>query len=319
VKIPALQDCQSAAAALAPYIVRTPLIRLNVDKAPAEIYLKLENLQPIGAYKVRCMGHAMLVREAEGRRHGVYTASYGNAGLGLAWMAGKLAIPARVYAPDAAPAVKLDALRAMGASVEQISFADWWQIIERSGHSSDPGLYVDAVRDPAALAGNGTMALEILEELPDVDTIVTPFGGGGVACGIAAALRAMDADVRVLATESEAATPLQAALAAGRPVEVEMQKSFISGIGAPSVLDEMWPLITELLDGSAVVSLEQVVAAVRLLHENNHIVAEGAAAVPVAAALHGDAGTGKVVCVITGGNIDAADMIEILSGRVPGR
>jgi threonine dehydratase len=207
----------------------------------------------------------------------------------------------------------------MGASVEQISFADWWQIIERSGHSSDPGLYVDAVRDPAALAGNGTMALEILEELPDVDTIVTPFGGGGVACGIAAALRAMDADVRVLATESEAATPLQAALAAGRPVEVEMQKSFISGIGAPSVLDEMWPLITELLDGSAVVSLEQVVAAVRLLHENNHIVAEGAAAVPVAAALHGDAGTGKVVCVITGGNIDAADMIEILSGRVPGR
>ncbi len=309
---PTLQEIRAAANLLAPYIIRTPLLRLNLRDRPDEIFLKLENLQPIGAFKVRCMGYAMLTADKDALRHGAYTASSGNAGLGLAWMADKLAIPATVYAPATAPTSKLEAIRSFGAQIHLLPDDQWWQIIENSGHPTDPGLYVDAVRSPSAMAGNGTIGLEIIEQLPDVETVIVPFGGGGAACGIASAIRALKPDARLVVAECDAATPVTAALKAGRPVPVETKPSFITGAGAPSVLKEMWPLVSQLVDGTVVSPVVEVVNAVKLLFEQNHVVAEGAGAISVAGALSDKAGTGKTVCVITGGNIDREIMAKIL-------
>ena len=314
--VPTLSEIRSAASLLAPYIIRTPLLRFNFHDSATEIYLKLENLQPIGVYKVRSMGNAVLTADKDTLRNGVYTASSGNAGLGLAWIAQKIGVAARVYAPASGPAGKLDAIRKFGAHIDILSDDQWWQIIENSGHPTDPGLYVDAVRSPAALAGNGTIGLEIIEQLPDVDTIIIPFGGGGVACGIAAAIRALKPDTRIVVAESDAATPLTAAFREGRPVSVSMQPSFISGAGAPCVLKEMWPLVSELVDDTMVSSVNEVAAAVRLLFEHNHVVAEGAGAISVAAALADKAATGKTVCIITGGNIDREVMAKILQQQL---
>jgi threonine dehydratase len=313
---PSLEEIRRAAEALQPYIVATPLLRLSAS-GPADIYLKLENLQSIGAFKVRCMGYAVLARREEAERRGVYTASSGNAGLGLAWMARELNIAATVYAPDDAPANKLEAVRALGATVRTLAFADWWQIIRDAGHPGDAGLYVDAVRDPAALAGNATLGLEIATQLPGVATVLAPFGGGGLACGVASALRFAAPGARLLVAESEAATPVGGALAAGRPVEVPMRASFISGAGSPRVLDEMWPLVRELVAGTVTVSLPQVADALRLLFDRAHVVGEGAAGTAVAAALTGQAGPGPIVCVVTGGNLSRQDMITLLKGGVP--
>lgn len=303
VNAPALDDVRAAAGRLAPYIVRSPLLPLHFDADRQPVHLKLENLQPVGAFKVRPMGNAMLCADPDALRNGVYTASSGNAGLALAWMARQLGIPATVYAPENAPKAKLDAVRRFEANVRLISEPEWWQIILERGHPSEPGYFVDAVRNPSAMAGIGTIALEIAEQLPDVDTVIVPIGGGGAACGIASAMSALKPGVRVIAAESEAAAPVTAAFRDGRPVQVPVEPSFISGVGAPTVLEEMWPLIRQLVHGTAVVPVAEVAEAVRLLFLNNRVVAEGAGALPVAAA-QGGAARGTTVCVVTGGNID---------------
>ncbi len=312
---PALDDIRAASKLIAPYTVRTPLLRLNIDDESSEIYLKLENLQAIGVFKVRSMGNAMLSANKDTLSKGVYTASSGNAGIGLAWMADKLGLDARVYAPESGPAGKLETMRAFGAEIQILNDDDWWQIIENSGHPDDAGFYVDAVRSPSALAGNATMGLEIVEQLPDVDTIIVPFGGGGVACGIASAVGELKPGTKIIVAESETAAPVTAALREGKPVTVNTQPSFISGAGAPSVLKEMWPLVSTMVDSTVVVPAEDVANAVRLLFERNHVVAEGAGALPVAAALASKTNTGKTVCVVTGGNIDRQMMAKILSGE----
>ncbi len=311
-KIPTLPEIRAAATRLAPHITRTPLLRLNHYEGESEIFLKLENLQPIGVFKVRSMRNAMLTAGASDLSHGAYTASSGNAGLGLAWAAHKLDIPATIYAPDSAPTSKLDAARGFRARIHRVADDRWWQIIENSGHPTDPGFFVDAVRSPTAMAGNGTIGLEIIEQLPDVDTVIVPFGGGGLACGIASAIRALKPDTRIIVAESDAATPVTAALKEGRPVPVAVKPSFISGAGAPSVLKEMWPLVSEFVDGTVVSPVSEVANAVRQLFEHNHVVAEGAGAISVAGALGDKSGTGKTVCVISGGNVDREVMAKIL-------
>lgn len=316
-KAPTLDDIRAAGSLLAPYIVRTPLLRLNSHDSPGAIYLKLENLQPIGVFKVRSMGNAMLSADKETLRNGVYTASSGNAGIGLAWMARILGIKATVYVPASGPQGKLETMRSFGAHIQIMHDDDWWRIIENSGHPDDTGFYIDAVRSPAAMAGNGAMGLEIIEQLPDVDTIIVPFGGGGIACGIAAAVRALKPATRIIVAEADTAAPLTAAFNHGRPVTIKMQPSFISGAGAPSVLKEMWPLIKELVDDTVVTSVTSVADAVRLMFMQNRIVAEGAGALAVAAALFNNAAAGKTVCLVSGGNIERQMMAKILLKQAP--
>ena len=308
-----IQDVVAARARIASSIARTPLIRLAVD-APAEIYLKLESLQPIGSFKIRGAMNAIRSLPPESLSGGVYTASAGNMAQGVAWGARELGVPCTVVMPDNAPRTKLEAVARLGASIVQVPYDEWWQTLRDHGREGIPGAFIHPVANRSVMAGNGTIGIEIAADLPDVDAVLVPFGGGGLVTGIATAVRALAPQAKVFACEVATSTPLTAALAAGEPVIVDRIPSFVDGIGGRGVLPEMWPLVRVLLTGALVAELDEVKRAVRLLIERARVVAEGAGAVPVAAALAGRGGSGRVVCVVSGGNIDLKTLIELLSG-----
>jgi threonine dehydratase len=310
-----LADIEAARRRLDGLALRTPLIRYNVDTGPTEIYLKLENLQPIGAFKIRGAGNAMAIAGEEALRSGVWTASAGNMAQGVAWNAARLGIPCSVVVPDHAPEAKLSALQRLGVEIVKVSFEEWWQIIVTHERKGQTGVFVHPVSDPAVMAGNGTIGLELTEDLPDLDAVVVPYGGGGLSSGIASALRHLKPEVPVYAAEVATSAALDAAFAAGEPTEIEYVPSFVDGIGSSRVLDEMWPLVSELLAGSLVASLQEVEDALRLLATRNHVIAEGAGAASVAAATKGGAGEGKIVCIVSGGNLNAAKLAEILTNE----
>ena len=306
-----VDDIRAAQDRISTTVVRTPLIKLDVD-APCEIFLKLETLQPIGSFKLRGAMNAIRLLPANTVSRGVYTASAGNMAQGVAWGARELRVPCTVIMPDGAPRTKFDAVARLGARIITLPYAEWWQTLVDHGRAGIVGAFIHPVADAAVIAGNGTIGLEIVEDLPDLSAVLVPFGGGGLVAGIATAARVLAPHAKVFGCEVDTATPLSAALAAGTPVAVERASSFVDGIGGRSVLPEMWPLVSTLLDGALVSSLADVGRAVRLLVERARIVAEGAGATPVAAALAGRAGTGKVVCVVSGGNIDMGTLIELL-------
>ncbi len=293
------------------------MIRLNVDNAPSEVYLKLENLQPIGSFKLRGAANAMALADADELAAGVYTASAGNMAQGVAYVARQRGIDCRVVVPENSPKTKLAAIERLGARAIMVSYDDWWKVLIEHGFAGLTGKFIHPVCDPDVIAGHGTIGLEILDDLPDVETIIVPYGGGGLSSGIASAVKALRPQARVYAAEVETAAPLAASLAAGSPQTIDHTPSFVDGIGGKSHQPDMWNLVRSLLDGSLVVSLSQIADAIRLLIERNRIVAEGAGASSVAAALAEKAGTGPTVCVISGGNIDAAKLITLLSGDLP--
>ncbi|MFI5244623.1 MAG: threonine/serine dehydratase [Gemmatimonadales bacterium] len=311
-----LEDVHAARARIAGAVLRTPLVRLQVD-APGEIWLKLENLQPIGSFKIRGALNAMRALPPERLTEGVYTASAGNMAQGLAWAARELGVPCRVVAPDHAPRTKLEAIARLGATVRLVPFAEWWQAILEHEVAGERGAFIHPGADAMVMAGNGTIGLEILEDLPDADAILVPYGSGGLACGIACAARAVKPGIAVHAVELEGRAPFAASLAAGHPVSIDYTASFVDGIGGKSVLDEIWPLARQVLVGSLAASLRQVADAVRLLVERTRVVAEGAGAASVAAALAHDLGARRIVCVISGGNIETSKLATILSGEIP--
>ena len=309
-----LTEIEAARSRLDGLAIRTPLVRLNMNTDSIEIYLKLENLQPVGAFKIRGAGNAMALAGTEALQAGVWTASAGNMAQGVAWTAARLGVRCSVVVPDHAPEAKLEALDRLGASIVKVPFDVWWQIIVTHRFDGQRGVFVHPVSDPAVMAGNGTIGLELVEDLPDLDAVVVPYGGGGLSSGIASALRHLKPEVPVYGAEVDTSAALHAAFAAGEPTEIEYMPSFVDGIGSGRILDEMWPLVSELLAGSLVSSLEEVEAAIRALIVRNHVVAEGAGAASVAAAIRGGAGEGKVVCIVSGGNINPAKLAEILTG-----
>ena len=296
--------------------VRTPLVRLPYE-GPRELWLKLETLQPVGSFKIRGARNAIGAADPQKLRWGIYTASAGNMALGLAYCARERQIPFTTIVPDHAPAAKLDALTRLGAKIIPVPFDRWWQVLLDHRYDGVEGHFIHPVCDVAVMAGNGTIATEILEDLPHVEKVLVPFGGGGLACGIASALKALEPGARVIGCEVETAQPLTASLAAGSPQTVSYTPSFVDGIGASGILPEMWPLIRGLLEGSATVTLAQTADAIRMLVERMHVVAEGAGAVSLAAALAGKAGGGTICCVISGGNIDPSRLAAILT-KAPG-
>ncbi|HEU5181212.1 MAG TPA: threonine/serine dehydratase [Candidatus Polarisedimenticolia bacterium] len=312
-----LDSIQAARMRIAGTAVRTPLVRLQVSDSPAEIYLKLENLQPIGSFKLRGAANLILQTDRAQLEPGVWTASAGNMAQGVAWCARNLGLRSTVIVPETAPETKRAAIARLGARIVPVPFAQWMEVFQTRRYAGMEGLFVHAFSDPAVMAGNGTIGLEILEDLPDVETVIVPYGGGGLSCGIASCLRAMKPGIRVLAAEVETAAPLAASWGAGAPVEISFTPSFVDGIGAPRVFPEMFALARRLLEGSVVVSPAEIASAIGLLIERNRVVAEGAGAASVAAALTGRAGQGKIVCVVSGGNIDAAKLSKILHGEVP--
>jgi threonine dehydratase len=293
--------------------VRTPLVRLHVD-APAEIWLKLENLQPIGSFKIRGAANAVRSAEPAELEAGVVTASAGNMAQGVAWVARELGLPATIVVPDTAPRTKLAAIERLGGTVMRVPYAEWWRAIEESRVPGVEGLFVHPVQDERVMAGNGTIGLEILEDLPDPDAVLVPFGGGGLVTGIASAVKALHPQTRVHAVEPETAAALNAALAAGQPTEADYRPSFVDGAGSRWVLPAMWPRVRSLVDGAYAASLDETAAAMRLLADRASVVAEGAGALAPAAALAGHGGTGRVVCVVSGGNVDLSTLAPILAG-----
>ena len=309
-----LAAIEAARERIAGTAVRTPLVRLHVEGVPAEIYLKLENLQPINSFKIRGATNAIMLAPPGERAKGLVTASAGNMAQGVAWAARELGLPATIAVPEHAPQAKLAAIERLGGRVLKLPYDDWWQVIVNSRVDGVEGLFVHPVQDPGVMAGNGTIGLEILEDLPDPDAIVIPYGGGGLTSGIASAVKALRPATRILTAEPQGGAALAAAFEAGHPVDVEYRPSFVDGSGSRRVLDGMWPLVSGLVDQALAIPVQDVAAAVRTLAERVRVIAEGAGALAPAAALSGRAGTGKVVCIVSGGNINLSKLAEILNG-----
>jgi threonine dehydratase len=301
----ARQNIQSAA-------IRTPLVRCYAATS-AELYLKLESLQPIGSFKIRGAMNVMALTPRAQLERGVLTASAGNMAQGVAFCAQRMGVPATIVAPETAPATKIRAVERMGGRVIKVPFADWWRTFETRSFPGVDATFVHAFDDPHVMAGNGTIALELLEDLADLDAVVIPWGGGGLACGIASILRSCAPRVRIYAAEIESAAPLAASLAAGQPSTVDYQPSFVDGIGGKTVFPDMFELGRKLLDGSLVVTLAEAAQAMKVVAERNRIIVEGAAACAVAAALSGRAGAGKIVAIVSGGNIDLEKFAQLVA------
>jgi threonine dehydratase len=315
--LPSAAQVAAARDHIRPFALRTPLLRLNADLAGANIFLKLENLQPWGSFKIRAAVNALKTMDAALLKRGVLTASAGNFGQGLSFAARAMGVPATVVVPDGAAETKINALLELGAKVIRRSFDEWWTVLTSRHCPGEEGIFVHPVAEPGVLAGNATIAAEILEELPGCDAVVVPFGGGGLICGIGSVMRRLRPKARMIVAESEAAQPAAAALRQGGPVTVPHRQSFVDGMGSTTVLPEMWTLLRAVADQAECASFEQIAAAIRLLAGRHHVIAEAAGAVSVAAALGARAVQGNIVCIVSGGNIDAGKLGAILAGQSP--
>jgi threonine dehydratase len=304
-----LHAIQAAAGAVYDLVVRTPLIRLELpappdSRPPTEIFLKLETLQPIGSFKIRGAHNAVRQLSADERRDGVWTVSAGNAGQGVALAARHAGIPCSVMVMDTAPRTKVDAIRTLGATLVTATYDECWHTVEAHASPRMRGRFVHPFDDDRFIAGNATLGLEILEDLPQVDVIVAAVGGGGLLSGVGSAVRALKPAARIVAAEPETAAPLATSLRDGRASRFDAWRtSFVDGAGGRSVLPTMWPLLSRLVESSIVVPLSDVAAAMRLVADRCHVVMEGAAGCAVAAALKGHL-QGTVVAIVSGGNID---------------
>jgi len=297
--------------------IRTPLVRLNYD-GPSEIYLKLECLQPIGSFKIRGAYNAVRLLPSERKSDGVWTVSAGNAAQGVALAARKAGVPCKVLVMDTAPLAKLDAVRRLGGEIVKAPFDECWTALAERTHPAMGGAFVHPFEDDEFIAGNASIGLEILEDLPDVDCIVAAFGGGGLSCGIAAALKERGHSAKVFAAEPETAAPLARSFASGTAQSFPTWKaSWVDGCGGKSVFPRMWAIASHSLSGSIVCTLAEIQAALRIVAERNHVISEGAGACAVASALTGKCGKGKIVAIVSGGNIDLSKFSELSSARPP--
>lgn len=298
-------------------VQRTPLVRLDADMPGAEVYLKLETLQPVRSFKLRGAYNAMAKAGRAALAGGVWTVSSGNMAQAVAWSAAALGIPCTVYVPDNVPRVKLDNIRRYGATPVELPMDELTEIFLARDRDGAPGTFIHPFSDPAVMAGNGVIGLELLEDLPEVDAVVVPFGGGGLICGIASAIKALRPRAKIYASEVDSGAPLGPSLAAGRPVIVPFTPSFVDATSDSYMMPEIFELVRELVDGSIIVDRAQTAAAARLVMERNRVIPEGAAATAVAAALSGQAGTGRIACILSGGNIDTQTLVTILEGGTP--
>ena len=309
------QGLEAARNAILGDAVRTPLLPFEAGRG-RQIRLKAECLQPYGSFKIRAASNLLAGLSPAALRNGIACPSAGNFGQGLAYAASRRGVPLTVHAPANAAEVKLQVMRDLGASVIVHPFDDWWTIMSTRDTGRDDGLFVHPVCEPRVIVGNGTIGLELAEDWPEFDPVVVPVGGGGLVCGIALALRSIGHEARIVACEIETAAPLSAALAAGQPVGVDRRESFVDGIGSTRLLDEMWPLLRELVDEVIVVGVEQAEQGVRMAAQQAHLIVEGAAGVALAAALSPSCPGERVAAVMSGGNIDHQQLCRILtSGR----
>jgi len=308
-----LAEIKDAQKRIARTIVRTPLIRLELGVGFPDIRLKLENLQPINAYKLRGAANAVaMLTEAE-RKRGVWTISAGNAGQGVAYAAKQAGVPCTVVAIETAPASKIERMRALGAKLILVSYDDAWKALDERSYPGAEGTFVHPFDDHNFIAGHATMGLEILEDAPDTAAVIASIGGGGLIAGVGSAIKALRPDVKIWGAEPETAAPFARSLVAGSPqVFTDWKASFVDGAGGQSVFPRMWDRMKMVADGAIVVSLEETRKAMRLMAEKARIISEGAGALPLAAALTGKAGNGPIVAIVSGGNVDLKKFCELI-------
>ena len=310
-----LREIQEARERIAKTIVRTPLIRLELGPDFPDIWLKLENLQPINAYKLRGAANAVAMLSEAERKRGVWTISAGNAGQGVAYAAKKAGVSCMVVVIETAPESKVERMRALGAKLIPVPYDVAWKALEDRAYPGAEGTFIHPFDDDNFIAGHGTMGLEILEDAPETAAVIASIGGGGLICGIASALKALRPEIKVFGAEPETAAPAALSFKKGSPqVFTEWEASFVDGAGGQSMFPRMWERIKSLVDGYIVVSLEETKRAMRLMAEKTRIISEGAGALPLAAALTGKAGKGPIVAIVSGGNIDLKKFCELISG-----
>jgi threonine dehydratase len=312
-----IEEIRRAREVLEGTAIRTPLVRLDAD-SDTEIWLKLELLQPVRSFKIRGAGNAILQATAEDLAGGVLTASAGNMAQGVAYAARLRSVPATIVVPEHAPQTKIDAIERYGGRVIRVPYEEWWQVLVSGRYEGAEGLFIHPVDNDRVMAGNGTIGLELLEQLSDFDTVAVPYGGGGLLTGIASAVKQARPDVKFFAVEPETGAPATATLRAGAPTAVEYTPSFVDGSGSRELIPRVWEQASQLLDGAVAIPISQVAEAVRLIAERTRVIAEGAGALAAAAALgnHLD-GAKKAVCIVSGGNIDPAVLSRILIGEQP--
>ena len=309
-----LEDVEQARERVSGTVLRTPLVKLDLGKDGPDIRLKLENLQPTNAYKIRGASNAVANLSEEARARGVWTISAGNAGQGVAYAARKFGVPATVVAIETAPQTKLDRMRALGATIIPVTYDEAWVAAETHEFPGLEGTFVHPFDNHDFIAGHGTMGLEILEDAPDVRTVIAAIGGGGLISGVGSAIKAKRPDVKVLGAEPETAAPYALSLREGGPRKFDdWQASFVDGAGGKSVTERMWQRMQMVVDGSITVTLDQTRDAMRLIAEKSRTIAEGAGALSLAAALSGEAGEGPIVCIVSGGNIDLSKFAELVA------
>jgi threonine dehydratase len=314
VKPIALGDIEAARKRIAATVLRTPLVKLDLGPGGPEIFLKLENLQPTNAYKIRGAANAVATLSDEERARGVWTVSAGNAGQGVAYAARAVGIPCSVVAIETAPQTKLDRMRALGATIVPVSYEVAWEACEAHAFEGMDGTFVHPFDNHDFIAGHGTMGLEIVEDLPGVQAVIAAIGGGGLITGVGSAIKALRPEVTVIGAEPETAAPYAYSLNRGGPQRFpDWQASFVDGAGGKSVTDRMWQRMQPVVDGTITVTLEETRLAMRLIAEKTRAIAEGAGALSLAAALTGKAGDGPIVCVVSGGNIDLAKFAELVT------
>ena len=311
-----LEDVHAAWERIRGVALRTPLVKLRHDAESPEVWLKLENLQPINSFKLRGASNAVAMLSPEARSKGVWTISAGNAGQGVAFAARIAGVACTVVAIETAPETKVDRMRRLGARIVKAPFDACWRAMDERAFPGVEGTFVHPFDDHDFIAGNATIGLEILEDLPGVRTVITAMGGGGLITGVGSAIRPSASAVRILGAEPETAAPLAASFAAGAASEFAgWQASFVDGAGGKSVFPRMWERMKGVVDGALVVSLEETRRAMRVVAEKARVIVEGAGALPVAAALSGRAGDGPIVAVVSGGNIDLAKFAELVGAR----
>lgn len=311
-----LSDIEEARGRIAGTILRTPLMKIDTGGNTPDIYLKLENLQPTNAYKIRGAANAVARLSDEERSRGVWTISAGNAGQGVAYAARASGVPCSVVAIETAPQTKLDRMRALGATIVAVSYEDAWRAAEAHAFEGMTGTFVHPFDNYDFIAGHGTMGLEIVEDLPNLSVVIAAIGGGGLITGAGSAVKALRPDVKVIGAEPETAAPYAYSLAHGGPQRFpDWQASFVDGAGGKSVTERMWERMRPVVDGAITVTLDQTRQAMQLIAEKSRTIAEGAGALSLAAALTGKAGDGPIVCVVSGGNIDLGKFCELVSGR----
>lgn len=309
-----LSEIRQARERIAGTIVRTPLVRLELGPGFPDIRLKLENLQPINAYKLRGAANAVAMLSESERKLGVWTISAGNAGQGVAYAARKAGVPSTVVAIETAPKAKLDRMRALGAKLITVPYEVAWQALEARSYPGAEGTFVHPFDDDNFIAGHGTMGLEILEDAPETAAVIASIGGGGLITGVGSAMKALKPEIKIWGVEPETAAPAALSFAKGSPqVFKDWQPSFVDGAGGQSVFPRMWERMKPLVDGYLVVSLEETRNAMRLMAEKARVIAEGAGALPLAAALTRQAGQGPIVAIVSGGNIDLVKFCELIA------